>query len=147
MQSIKRLTLPALALALGSCAPSSQIGPPELLTTTAHFDITCSSALSQLRGTSAHLRPIPYPHYAWRSWSELMVDRWTDTQVVMTSTRSRTNLFPPVPAFMEDSGVFRVTATCTELNRSATLTLSSTGLSPDLMQSVQRRLLAGITVF
>lgn len=58
MQSIKRLTLPALALCPGSCAPSSQIGPPEL-TTTAHFDITCSSALSQLRGASAHLRPIP----------------------------------------------------------------------------------------
>ena len=142
----KLLALPALALA--SCAPGVQTHDESLSTVTqAHFAITCSSALSQLRDVSAHLRPVPFPAYGWRIWSELMVDHWNDTELVLTSTRSRTDLFPNVPVFTGGPDVYRVTITCAEAGRSADLTLRSTGLSQAAQQRVHQRLLRGVTVF
>lgn len=124
----KNILLPALALALASCAPTVQQDP--VYTKSQTYTGTCAQALAQLDGTAIRTRPAVL--LGGNTWSTLRQISATPTSAAYTST----------------NGTFSVTtqATCTEANGKATLTLASSGQQQPYMDALNDALLKGITL-
>lgn len=139
---MKKLWL-LLPIFLASCAPATTSTAP-VASTTARYNMTCSNLIFQLSNASARLKPYPLTSRQARYWSVLTVQSWSDSDMVITSERS--NLYRPY-AFFDDARKLTLKANCAEVNRVATLTLTSTGLNQDVMNDLHTRLLSQINVF
>lgn len=148
------LLLPAVLI---SCAPAvseSQTSPPiPVAAVTVRYNMTCSSVLFQLFNASIGLNPFPKSDKRSKFWNDLLPQQSTFTELVLTSQRKRlvrpnpwpNSWFAPNP--IDDSRLVTVKAICSDENRTAILNLSSTGLSADVMNNLNARLLSGVTEF
>lgn len=128
-------------LVLAGCAPTSE--PPSSATASAQFRATCNEAISAVREASLHTRPVS-PASWINSWTPFTVERWTDSEVNLTSR----NIRKPVRyyTFSTFDRVVNTTVTCQESSGTVNLVFSSRGQNAWELAQMHQQLISKIAL-
>lgn len=134
----KLLILPAIALALASCAPAVTQSP--IYSASREYRATCAQALNALNDVAIRTRPAVL--IGASGWSPLAVVDRSENRVVYASQIGSAIITYGVISTIKNA--VTVSARCTEANGAASLTLDSSGQGERLMTPLNNSLLDGI---
>lgn len=136
----KTVLLPALALALASCAPTVQQDP--VYTKSQTYTGTCAEALAQLDAVAIRTRPAVL--FGVNSWTPLKQTSKGENGAAYVSTNSTSVVSYGVVTPI--GGTVTVVANCSQVGDKATVTLSSSGQQQNYINTLNDALLKGITL-